>query len=62
MALTLALTWLTLLGLLDTQVLPPDWQAAVSPWCCGSVIAAALAFLDVFHDLPPACLPTPPPS
>jgi hypothetical protein len=56
-ALTLALSWLTLLGLPRLGVLPHDWHAHVAQRGKASLLSQALAFLDEYGQLPDACLP-----
>ncbi len=60
MALTIALCWLTLLGLSGNGALPRGFRAAVSAWGRASVISVALSLLEKLGDLPPRCLPQPP--
>jgi hypothetical protein len=60
MALTIALAWLTLLGLPRLGLLPAGWEAHVAQRGRASVISLALAYLDEYRDLPPAGLPAPP--
>jgi hypothetical protein len=57
MALTVALGWLTLMGLPEVGVMPRGWQAAVAQRGRASVISLALALLDKLGNLPPTCLP-----
>ncbi len=57
MALTIALTWVSLLGLPETKVQPVGWHAAVAQRGRASIISLALALLDLLGDLPEACLP-----
>ncbi len=57
MALTIALTWLSLLGLPERGAQPPGWHAAVAQRGRASIISLALALLDHLGDLPDACLP-----
>jgi hypothetical protein len=57
MALTIALTWLSLLGLPERGVQPQGWHAAVAQRGRASMISLALALLDHVGDLPEACLP-----
>jgi hypothetical protein len=58
MALTVALGWLTLMGLPEVGVMPRGWHSAVAQRGRASVISLALALLDklwgTYH--PPACL------
>jgi hypothetical protein len=57
MALTIALSWLTLMGLPEVGVMPRGWHAAVAQRGRASVISLALALLDKLGNLPPSCLP-----
>jgi hypothetical protein len=59
MALTIALSWLTLMGLPETGVMPRGWQAVVSQRGKASVVSLALALLETLEDLPLSCLPRP---
>jgi Transposase DDE domain len=59
-ALTLALAWLTLLGLPRLGLLPPGWHAHVAQRGRASLLRLALAWLDERGDLPAACLPAAP--
>lgn len=56
-ALTIALSWLTLLGLPRLGFLPDGWEAHVAQRGNVSVLSQALAFLDEYRLLPDACLP-----
>lgn len=56
-ALTLALSWLTLLGLPRLGLLPHDCHAHVSQRGHASILSQALAYLDEYEQLPDACLP-----
>jgi hypothetical protein len=56
-ALTVALGWLTLMGLPEGGAMPRRWQTAVSQRGRASVISLALALLDKLGDLPSSCLP-----
>lgn len=56
-ALTIALSWLTLLGLPRLGVLPQGWHAHVAQRGKASIVSQALAFLDEYGHLPDACLP-----
>ncbi len=58
MALTVALSWLTLMGLPEIGALPKGWHAAVCQRGRASVISLALALLDRLGTLPLACLPS----
>ena len=57
MALTIALSWLTLMGLPETGAMPSCWHAAVAQRGRASVVSLALALLDHLGNLPLACLP-----
>jgi hypothetical protein len=57
MALTIALSWLTLMGLPEGGVLPEGFRCAVSAWGRASVISVALSLLEVLGNLPLRCLP-----
>jgi hypothetical protein len=57
MGLTVALAWLTLMGLPEVGVMPRRWQAAVAQRGRASVISLALALLDKLGNIPPSCLP-----
>ncbi len=57
MALTIALTWWSLLGLPETNVQPPGWHAAVAQRGRASIMSLALALLDQLGDLPDAWVP-----
>ena len=57
MALTIALSWLTLMGLPEIGALPKGFHAAVSQRGRASVISLALALLDELGNLPQSCLP-----
>jgi Transposase DDE domain len=60
MALTIALGWLTLMGLPESGgVLPEGFRAAVSAWGRVSVISVALSLLDKLGNIPLRCLPQP---
>jgi hypothetical protein len=56
-ALTLALSWLTLLGLQRLGLLPQGWEVHVAQRGKASILSQALAFLDEYGHLPDACLP-----
>lgn len=60
MALTIALSWLALLGLPRLGLLPPDWDRHVAQWRPASILVLALSYLDEGHGFPPPCLPAPP--
>jgi hypothetical protein len=55
--LTVALGWLTLMGLAEVGVMPKGWHSAVAQRGRASVISLALALLDKLGNLPPSCLP-----
>lgn len=57
MALTLALSRLTLMGLPEGGVLPEGFRVAVSAWGRASVISLALSLLEELGNLPLCCLP-----
>lgn len=57
-ALTIALSWLTLAALPEIGALPKGWHAAVSQRGRVSLISLALALLDHLHNLPLPCLPS----
>ena len=59
MALTIALSWLTLMGLPEGSVLPGGFRATVSAWGRASVISVALSLLEKLGNLPVSCLPRP---
>lgn len=57
MALTVALGWLTLIGLPEVGAMPRRWRAAVAQRGRASVISLALALLDKLGNIPSSCLP-----
>lgn len=57
MALTIALSWLTLAALPEIGALPEGFRAAVCQRGRASLISLALALLDELGNLPPSCLP-----
>lgn len=57
MALSLALSWLTLMGLPEGGVVPKGFRAAVVAWGKASVISMALTLLENLGNLPLRCLP-----
>jgi hypothetical protein len=59
MALTIALSWLTLMGLPEGGGLRGGFRATVSAWGRASVISLALSLLEKLGDLPLSCLPQP---
>lgn len=59
MALTLALSWLTLMGLPEGGVVPAGFRSAVVAWGRASVTSRALTLLENLGNLPLRCLPQP---
>jgi hypothetical protein len=59
MALTVALSWLSLMGLPEVGAMPRRWHAAVPQRGRASITSLVLALLDQLGDLPPSCLPRP---
>jgi hypothetical protein len=60
MALTIALSWLTLMGLPESGgPLPEGFRAAVSAWGRASLTSLALSLLERLGNLPLRCLPQP---
>ena len=57
MALSVALTWLTLMGLPESGLLPEGFRAALSAWGRVSVTSTALALLEKLGNIPLCCLP-----
>lgn len=57
MASTIALSWLTLMGLPESALLPEGFRAAVSAWGRASVISVALSLLEKLGNIPLCCLP-----
>ncbi len=57
MALTIALAWLSLMGLPGIGALPRRWHAAVAQRGRASITSLALALLDHLENLPLSCLP-----
>jgi hypothetical protein len=57
MALSIALSWLTLMGLPEGSVLPEGFHRTVSAWGRASVISLALSLLEKLGNLPLCCLP-----
>jgi hypothetical protein len=57
MALTVALEWLTLMGLPEVGVMPRGWHSAVAQRGRASVISLALALLEKLGNIPHSCLP-----
>lgn len=63
MGLTIALSWLTLMGLPEGGVLPPKgFRSSVVAWGRASVISLALSLLEKLGNLPLCCLPQPHPQ
>lgn len=59
MALTIALSWLTLMALPCIGARPSSFHSVVSAWGRASVISVALSLLEKLGNLPPCCLPQP---
>jgi hypothetical protein len=59
MALTIALSWLTLMGLPESGLLLEGFRCAASAWGRASVISLALLLLEKLGNLPLCCLPQP---
>ncbi len=57
MALTIALSWLMLMGLPESGLLPEGFRAAVSAWGRVGVVSLALSLLEKLGNIPPCCLP-----
>ena len=57
MALSVALTWLSLMGLPESGLLPEGFRAAVSAWGRVSVTGMALSLLEKLENIPLCCLP-----
>ena len=57
MGLTLALSWLTLMGLPESGALSEGFRSAVSAWGRASVISIALSLLEQLGNVPLCCLP-----
>ncbi len=57
MALSLALTWLSLMGLAESGLLLEGFRAAVSAWGRVSVTGMALSLLEKLGNIPLCCLP-----
>jgi hypothetical protein len=63
MGLTLALSWLTLMGLPEGGVLLPEgFRSSIVAWGRASVISVALSLLEKLGNLPLCCLPQPHPQ
>jgi len=59
MALSIACSWLMLMGLPEGGVVPEGFRSAVVAWGRSSVITMAISLLEKLGDLPPRCLPQP---
>ena len=59
MALSIACSWLTLMGLPEGGVVPESFRSAVVAWGRSSVITMALSLLERLGNLPLSCLPQP---
>jgi hypothetical protein len=57
MALTMALSWLTLMGLPESGLLPEGFRTAVSAWGRASVISMGISLLEKLGNIPLCCLP-----
>jgi hypothetical protein len=57
MAFTIALSWLTLMGLPESALLPEGFRSSVSAWGRSSVISLALSLLEKLGNIPLCCLP-----
>ena len=57
MALSVALTWLSLMKLRESGLLPEGFRAAVSAWGRVSVTGMALSLLEKLENIPLCCLP-----
>jgi hypothetical protein len=57
MASSIALSWLTLMGLPEGGVLPEGFRCAVVAWGRASVISLALSLMEKLGNLPLRCLP-----
>jgi Transposase DDE domain len=57
MGLTIALSWLTLMGLPEGGVVRRGFRSTVSAWGRASVISVALSLLEKLGNLPVSCLP-----
>ncbi|MCA1837834.1 MAG: hypothetical protein LC674_03445 [Actinobacteria bacterium] len=57
MGLSIALSWLTLMGLPEGGVVREGFRATVSAWGRASVISVALSLLEKLGNLPISCLP-----
>jgi hypothetical protein len=59
MALSIALSWLTLMGLPEGGVVPKGFRTAIVAWGKASLISMALMLLEKLENLPLRCLPQP---
>jgi hypothetical protein len=59
MALSIACSWLTLMGLPEAGAVPEGFRSAVVAWGRSSVISVALTLLEKLGNLPVSCLPQP---
>jgi hypothetical protein len=57
MALSVALRWLSLMGLPESGLLPEGFRAAVSAWGRVSVTGMVLSMLEKLGNIPLCCLP-----
>jgi hypothetical protein len=57
MALTISVSWLSLMALPEIGAMPRRWHAAVAQRGRASITSLALALLDHLGDLPLGCLP-----
>jgi len=57
MALTIALSWLTLMGLPESGLLPEGFRAAVSAWGRARGASRALSLWEKLGSIPLCCLP-----
>ncbi len=63
MGLTIALSWLTLMGLPEGGVLVPEgFRSSIVAWGRASVTSVALSLLEKLGNLPLCCLPQPHPQ
>lgn len=57
-AMTIALSWLTLAALPEIRALPRAWHRDIAQWGRVSLISLALELLDHLGNLPLSCLPS----
>ncbi len=57
MGLTIALSWLTLMGLPEGGVMHEGLRSSVVAWGRASIISLALSLLEKLGDIPHSCLP-----